>query len=43
MNNRTDSVKFLQNANGPGNIWENNSSMVNDSIRQKAGLLNKSE
>ncbi len=30
--------KFLQNANGPGNTWENNGPMVNDSIRQKAGL-----
>ncbi|HMM01386.1 MULTISPECIES: right-handed parallel beta-helix repeat-containing protein [unclassified Dysgonomonas] len=30
--------KFLQNANGPGNTWENNGPMVSDSIRQKAGL-----
>jgi hypothetical protein len=30
--------KFLQNANGPGNEWINNGPMVNDSIRQKAGL-----
>ncbi|MDU1903143.1 MAG: right-handed parallel beta-helix repeat-containing protein [Dysgonomonas sp.] len=30
--------KFLQNANGPGNEWTNNGPMVNDSIRQKAGL-----
>jgi len=29
---------FLQNANGPGNTWENNGPMVSDSIRQKAGL-----
>lgn len=36
MNNRTDSVKFLQNANGPGNIWENNGPMVNDSIIKNA-------
>ncbi len=31
--------KFLQNANGPGNTWENNGPMVSDSIKQKAGLL----
>jgi hypothetical protein len=37
MNNRTDSVKFLQNANGPNNIWENNGPMVNDSIMKNAG------
>lgn len=30
--------KFLQNANGPGNTWENNGPMVSDSIRQNAGL-----
>ncbi|GHV14153.1 pectin lyase [Bacteroidia bacterium] len=30
--------KFLQNANGPGNTWENNGPIVADSIRQKAGL-----
>ncbi|MDL2243343.1 right-handed parallel beta-helix repeat-containing protein [Bacteroidales bacterium OttesenSCG-928-J19] len=30
--------KFLQNANGPGNIWENNGPMVSDSIKNKAGL-----
>ena len=37
-NNFTEGEKFLQNANGPGNIWENNGPMVNDCIRQKAGL-----
>ncbi len=37
QNNRTDSVKFLQNANGFGNIWENNGPMVNDSIMKNAG------
>lgn len=37
LNNRTDSVKFLQNANGPGNIWENNGPMVNDSVLKNAG------
>lgn len=36
--NWTPSEKFLQNANGPGNIWENNGSMVADSIKQRAGL-----
>jgi hypothetical protein len=29
--------KFLKNANGPGNTWENNGPMVADSIKQKAG------
>jgi len=37
INNFTESEKFLQNANGPGNIWENNGPMVNDSVRVKAG------
>ena len=37
INNRTDSVKFLKNANGPGNIWENNGPMVNDSVMKNAG------
>jgi len=37
-NNLTEGDKFLQNANGPGNTWENNGPMVNDSIRQQAGL-----
>jgi hypothetical protein len=37
MNNRTDSIKFLQNANGPNNVWENNGPMVNDSIVKNAG------
>ena len=31
-------AKFLANANGPGNNWENNGPMVADSIRLKAGL-----
>lgn len=30
--------KFLANANGPGNNWENNGPMVAESIRLKAGL-----
>ncbi|HRZ97570.1 MAG TPA: right-handed parallel beta-helix repeat-containing protein [Paludibacter sp.] len=40
-NNYTEGEKFLQNANGPNNLWENNGPMVNDSIRQKAGLQHK--
>jgi len=36
--NLTEGDKFLKNANGPGNTWENNGPMVNDSIKQKAGL-----
>ncbi|SFW17408.1 right-handed parallel beta-helix repeat-containing protein [Chitinophaga sancti] len=30
--------KILQNANGPGNTWENNGPQVSDSIKQHAGL-----
>lgn len=30
--------KFLQNANGPGNVWQNNGPQVTDSIKQAAGL-----
>lgn len=37
-NNWTEAEKYLQNANGPGNIWENNGPAVHDSIRHKAGL-----
>jgi hypothetical protein len=37
-NNWTPSKKYLQNANGPGNIWENNGPQVDISIKQKAGL-----
>lgn len=36
--NWTEQEKFLQNANGPGNLWENNGPMVHDSVRQNAGL-----
>lgn len=36
--NWTEGEKFLQNANGPGNTWENNGPQVNDSIRANAGL-----
>lgn len=37
-NNWTPSTKFLQNANGPGNVWENNGPTVADSIKAKAGI-----
>lgn len=40
--NWTEGDKFLKNANGPGNVWENNGPQVNDSIKAKAGIeLNK--
>ena len=35
--NWTPSDKFLKNANGPGNVWENNGPMVGDSIKNNAG------
>ena len=38
-NNWTEGEKFLKNANGPGNVWENNGPMVNDSIKLKAGII----
>jgi L-rhamnose mutarotase len=37
-NNWTPSTKYLQNANGPGNVWENNGPAVAESIRQNAGV-----
>ena len=37
-NNWTQKEKFLENANGPCNVWENNGPQVADSIRVKAGL-----
>lgn len=37
INNYTEAQKFLQNSNGPGNIWENNGPMVNDSVKVNAG------
>lgn len=30
--------RFLQNANGPGNVWENNGPQVDEKIRAAAGL-----
>lgn len=39
-NNWCPAEKFLQNANGPDNIWENNGPMVNELIKKQAGLEN---
>ena len=36
--NWTPSEKYLKNANGPGNTWENNGPQVSDSIKQQAGI-----
>ena len=36
--NWTPEEKFLKNANGPGNIWENNGPQVNEQIKNKAGI-----
>lgn len=36
--NWTEGDRFLKNANGPGNVWENNSPQVSDSIKANAGL-----
>lgn len=36
--NWTPSEKYLKNANGPGNTWENNGPQVSDSIKSRAGL-----
>ena len=36
-NNWTPAEKFLKNANGPGNTWENNGPQVSDSIKALAG------
>jgi len=35
--NWTPEEKFLKNANGPGNVWENNGPQVNEQIRNNAG------
>lgn len=40
-NNWVPAEKFLQNANGPENVWENNNAYVRDSIKANAGLQNK--
>ena len=39
--NWTPSEKFLQNANGPGNVWENNGPHVNEQIKRDAGRQKK--
>lgn len=36
--NWTEGEKYLQNANGPGNVWENNGPKVDTVIRERAGL-----
>lgn len=36
--NWTEGEKYLQNANGPGNVWENNGPQVDAAIRERAGL-----
>ena len=35
--NWTPSEKYLQNANGPGNVWENNGPQVSNDIKNNAG------
>lgn len=37
-NNWVPSEKFLQNANGPDNIWENNNAFVNENTKENAGI-----
>ena len=37
-NNWCPAEKFLQNANGPGNTWQNNGPQVADSVKHAAGL-----
>ena len=36
--NWTEGEKYLQNANGPGNVWENNGPKGDSGIRERAGL-----
>ncbi|MCD8261439.1 MAG: right-handed parallel beta-helix repeat-containing protein [Bacteroides sp.] len=36
--NWTEAEKYLQNAIGPGNVWENNGPAVSEEIKNKAGL-----
>lgn len=38
QDNWTPTDKFLKNANGPGNTWENNGPMVSDTIKTNAGI-----
>jgi hypothetical protein len=37
-NNWCPAEKFLKNANGPGDVWENNGPMVSEEIKRSAGL-----
>lgn len=37
-NNWCPAEKFLANANGPGNVWENNGPQVSEEIKKSAGL-----
>jgi len=37
-NNWCPSEKFLKNANGPNDVWENNGPMVDEKIKDSAGL-----
>jgi hypothetical protein len=39
--NWTPAQKYLQNANGPENVWQNNGNLVSDSIKLNAGLQQK--
>ena len=36
--NWTEGEKYLQNANGPGNVWENNGPKVDNVVRERAGV-----
>ena len=36
--NWTEGEKYLQNANGPGNVWENNGPKVDNVIPERAGV-----
>ncbi|HEY4209164.1 MAG TPA: right-handed parallel beta-helix repeat-containing protein [Puia sp.] len=37
-NNWCPGEKFMRNANGPGNVWENNGPMVDEKIKLSAGI-----
>jgi len=37
--NWTPTEKYLKNANGPGNVWENNGPKVSDAIKNEAGIV----
>jgi hypothetical protein len=38
QNNWTPSTKYLQNANGPGNVWEGNGNVNEQERKQQAGI-----